>query len=222
MNEETRIITAKDQHKLECFFVASAQKAKGGIVILQEIFGVTEQLKEVARQYAQDGYDVAIPALYDRHQTGTVFAFEKGPDAMALMEVTELSSTLLDIEGAIACLKDNVQQVAVMGFCWGGGLALHTAQVLDVEAGIVFYGTRLTRYLDHPLTVPVIGHFGNDDPHVPQEDLENAKNTLPKLDAHVYDAGHAFANHARDAYRKEAANLAHQRNQTFLKSVLNN
>jgi len=73
--------------------------------------------------------------------------------------------------------------------------------------------------LDSPLNVPVIGHFGNDDPLVPEADLQQATDTLPLLEAHGYPAGHTFANHARESYRKEAAIKAHTRNQQFLQDL---
>jgi len=64
---------------------------------------------------------------------------------MELMDKTDLAKILLDIDASINALKEQVPAVAAMGFCWGGGLALRTAQKLDVSGGIVFYGTRLTR-----------------------------------------------------------------------------
>ncbi|KJE36630.1 dienelactone hydrolase [Thalassospira sp. HJ] len=211
-----QIITASDGHILDCWFEAPVGKRLGGIVILQEIFGVTDQLKDVARKYAALGYEVAIPALFDRIERGSVVAFDDFERARSLMMASDLSNNLKDIGAAIQALAANGGKVAVIGFCWGGGLALRTAQTLDVAAGVSFYGTRLDQYLDKPLSVPFLGHFGLSDDHVPVEMIEEAKAALPGMEVHMYEAGHAFANEARPSYVASAAEVAHARTVEFL------
>lgn len=215
-------LTASDGHRLDCWMQPAADEARGGLVILQEIFGVTDQLKGVARRYAALGYDVAIPALFDRPGgPGQVFPFDQGQKGREMMLATKLDETLLDIGAAVQALKAKGGKVAVMGFCWGGGLALRAAQALDIDGAVIFYGTRLTDYLDRPLKAPVQGHFGKTDGHVPPEMLEAAKAYLPEMEVHLYEAGHAFANEARaDSHVADAAALAHERAASFLKTTI--
>jgi len=220
MQTEIKILTSADGHELECFMCKPDGDVVGGIVIIQEIFGVTDQLKELASQYSSLGYQVAIPALFDRHALHTVIPFDQGPKAMSLMEAAVPEQTLIDIDAAVRVFKPDSMKVAVMGFCWGGGLALRAAQKLDINGAIVFYGTRLSSYLDAPLKVPVLGHFGLTDTHVPLADVENAQWVFPNLEIQLYEAGHAFANHQRGTYVESAANLAHSRNQEYLQRVL--
>ncbi len=209
-------LTAADGHRLQCWMVEAAGPARGGVVILQEIFGVTDQLKGVADAYAADGYDVAIPALFDRQQPGAVIPFSEGPRGRDLMLNARLDQTMLDVDAAAKALAARGQKVAVIGFCWGGGLALRAAQKLDIDAAVAFYGTRLPQYLDSPLNAPLLGHFGRSDDHIPPQMLAEAQAYLPQMQVHLYDAGHAFANDARPSYVADAAALAHRRTRDFL------
>jgi carboxymethylenebutenolidase len=210
-------LTAGDGHEFDCWMTPAEGRRRGGLVILQEIFGVTDQLKGVAGRYAREGYDVVIPALFDRQERGAVIPFDEAPRGRDLMLATDLDKVMADVDAAVGALHGKGGKVAVMGFCWGGGLALRAAQVLDIAGGIAFYGTRLKQYLDRPLKAPLLGHFGRTDDHVPPELLDEAKAYLPAMEVFLYDAGHAFANDARPAYVAEAAELAHERSLAFLR-----
>jgi carboxymethylenebutenolidase len=213
-------LSAADGHQFECWLEPAKGDRVGGLVILQEIFGVTDQLKGVARQYADLGCEVAIPALFDRKERGAVVPFDQAPRGRDMMLAADLNKTMADIAASVDYLKSKGGKVAVMGFCWGGGLAVRSAQKLDIAGAVVFYGTRLPQYLDSPLNAPVLGHFGTKDDHIPPEMLDEAKAYLPEMEVHMYEAGHAFANDARPAYAAEAADLAHERTRDFLQKVL--
>lgn len=211
-----KLLTAEDGHEFECWMQKEEGTRKGGIVILQEIFGVTDQLKGVAERYAKLGYEVAIPALFDRHEKGAVVPFNEGPKGRDMMLASDLEQTMMDTNAAVKALAVNGEKVAVIGFCWGGGLALRAAQKLEIAAGISFYGTRLPQYLDSPLKAPFLAHFGDSDDHIPAEMIEQTKAYLPEIETHMYEAGHAFANDARPSYVEAAADLGHKRNEDFL------
>ena len=213
-----RSLIASDGHHFDCWFIDAVGARKGGLVLIQEIFGVTDQMKGIGEKYAKLGYDVAIPALFDRQKKGTVVPFDQAPVGRNMMLASNLDHTMADIAAAVTALENNGSKVAVMGFCWGGGLALRAAQDLDIAGAIAFYGTRLTQYLDRPLKAPFLGHFGAQDDHVPQEMLDATKAYLPEIEIHMYDAGHAFANDARPSYVADAADTAHARSLTFLKT----
>lgn len=213
-------LTAADGHKLECWIDPARGARRGGVVILQEIFGVTAQLKGVAHRYAAQGYEVAIPALFDRSEPGAVIPFDAGPRGRDLMLAADLGQTMMDIDAAVQALQAGGGKVGVIGFCWGGGLALRAAQTLDVAGAVAFYGTRLTQYLDRPLKAPLMAHFGTLDDHVPPEMRDAAQACLPGMEVHLYEAGHAFANDARPSFVAGAAELAHERTAAFLSRVL--
>lgn len=211
-------LTASDGHTLDCWIAEAEGERRGGIVILQEIFGVTDQLKGVAAQYAALGYDVAVPALFDRQKKEAVIPFSEAPQGRDLMMKSDLDTTMRDVDAAVQALASRGGKVAVIGFCWGGGLAIRAAQVLDIACAVPFYGTRLDQYQIDPLKVPVEGHWGSEDSHFPPEMLEAAKAYFPEMTVHLYEgAGHAFANEARPAdHVEEAATLAHERTQNFI------
>jgi carboxymethylenebutenolidase len=222
MSGTTAQITAQDGHTLGCWMQPAQGGPRGGLVILQEIFGVTDQLKGLARRYSELGCQVAIPALFDRQQRDAVIPFDQGPKGRDLMLASDLTNTIADVEAAVDAISAGGGDVAVMGFCWGGGLALRAAQILDIAGAIAFYGTRLPQYLDRPLKAPLLCHFGAQDDHTPPEMIEQLRSCLPDAEIHVYETGHAFANDARSTYVAEAAELAHQRTEAFLKKHLGN
>jgi carboxymethylenebutenolidase len=214
-------LTATDGHKFDCWIEPATGKAKGGLVIIQEIFGLTEQLKGVARKYAEQGYNVAIPALFDRVEKGSVVAFDDFQRALALTGELEMGQTLADIDAAVGHFQKDGLKVGVMGFCWGGGIALRAAQKLEIGCGISFYGTRMDQYLDCPLNAPFQAHFAEHDTHAPMDVVEKVRDYYPHLKANFYDAGHAFANEERPAvYNAAAAEEAHARSAVFLAACL--
>jgi carboxymethylenebutenolidase len=213
-------LTAADGHRLDCWIEPAKGVRKGGLVILQEIFGLTDQLKGVGRHYAALGYEVAIPALFDRHEKGAVIPFDQGPRGRDMMLASDLGQTMLDVDAAVQALAAGGGKVGVIGFCWGGGLALRAAQVLDLGCAVAFYGTRLTQYLDRPLKAPLLAHFGALDDHVPPQMRDAAMAALPTMEVHLYEAGHAFANDARPSYVAAAAQLAQERTESFLAAHL--
>ncbi|NNU79879.1 dienelactone hydrolase family protein [Halovulum dunhuangense] len=210
-------VHATDGHELDCWMEAAQGQARFGLVIVQEIFGVTDQLRDVARAYAAQGCDVAIPALFDRQEPGVSIPFDQPERGRTLMQAAKLEETMRDIATAVDALKARGHKVAVLGFCWGGGLALRAAQTLDIACAVAFYGTRLAQYLDRPLRAPLLAHFGTRDDHTPPELVEQVQAYLPEMEVHFYEAGHAFANEARATYVPEAATLAHERTRAFLR-----
>ncbi|MDF0600296.1 dienelactone hydrolase family protein [Psychromarinibacter sp. C21-152] len=211
-------LTASDGHTFQCYMTPAEGKAHGGLVIIQEIFGVTEQLIGVARRYAREGYDVAIPALFDRQERGAVIPFDEASRGRDLMMATLPDEAMLDVQAAVEKLAETGQPVGVMGFCWGGGLAVRAAQKLEIAGAVSFYGTRLKEYLDLPLRAPVQCHCGTEDDHTPKALMEEVQDHLPEIEICWYEAGHAFANDARDSYVPEAAETAHSRALEFLRA----
>ncbi len=212
-----KTIRAADGHELDCWTENAAGPRRGGLVIIQEIFGVTDQLKGLAKRYAALGYDVAVPALFDRKRRGAVIAYDAPAEGRDMMLAADLSETMADVSAAVDALKAQGGKVAVMGFCWGGGLALRAAQKLDIAGAVSFYGTRLPHYLDSPLKAPLLCHFGTEDDHTPPDVIQQAQDYLPEMQVHLYEAGHAFANDARpERYDRDAAELAHRRSEAFL------
>ena len=156
--EETIKLTAADGFSLEAFRATPKSGRKGGLVVLQEIFGLTDQLKGVVRAYARDGYDTIFPCLYDRVAPGTVVPFSDPNRGRDMAYGLDLEKVMLDIAAVVERVQ-NDHGVSILGFCWGGGVIVRAAAEFDLRGAIAFYGTRLPTYLDQkpkcPLHVPL-------------------------------------------------------------------
>ena len=213
--QETIKLTASDGHTFEAFHAAPKGASKGGLVILQEIFGITDQLKSVAVGYARDGYDAIIPAVFDRVKPGTVFGFDQAEPGREMAYGLALDKVMLDCAAAIARVQSN-RGVSVLGFCWGGGVIIRAAAELDLRGAIAFYGTRLPTYLALKPKCALLFHFAKTDPNSTPEIIEQVRKAFPAAESHIYDAGHAFANDARPAYNEAATKTARARTLDFL------
>ncbi|WP_375276433.1 dienelactone hydrolase family protein [Alteromonas australica] len=208
-------ITAADGHSLDAYFVKAQGIQRGAIVLIQEIFGLTEQLQSVAQQYAIAGFDVMVPALFDRVAPATVVPFSEPKKGLALAEQCSTDGVLLDIQAAKEALA--APRVSVVGFCWGGGLALLAAGRLSLYKGVAYYGTRLSRYLNAPLNCPFQFHFAELDTHSPASLIEQIQTQLPLAECHLYaGVDHAFTNQYKPAFDEAATKLAMQRTVAFL------
>jgi carboxymethylenebutenolidase len=213
--ETTQALKAADGFALTGFRASPTQGKKGGLVILQEIFGVTDQLKGVARAYARDGYDTIVPAVYDRIAPGTVVPFSEPERGRDMAYGLPLEKVMLDVGAAAECVG-GPHGVSVLGFCWGGGVIIRAAADLKLRGAIAFYGTRLPTYLDQKPKCPLLFHFAKTDPNSTPEIIEQVRKAFPTAETNIYDAGHAFANDVRPAYVETAAKLAHSRTRDFL------
>lgn len=211
-------VSAADGFGFDAFRAGAGADRIGGLVVLQEIFGLTDQLKSVARFFAHNGFDAIVPSLIDRAAPGTVVPFNEPDRARELMLGIPWERTSLDVAAAVRAVEGR-GGVSVVGFCLGGGLALRAASELALAGAVSYYGTRLGSLLDKPPRCPMLFHFGATDTHSPPEVIEAVKKAIPSAETHVYQAGHAFANEARTTYVKDAAETAHARTLEFLRKV---
>ncbi len=215
MTETTLKLKAADGFTFEAFRARPVGAPKGGLIVLQEIFGLTDQLKNVVRSYARDGYDTIFPCLYDRVAPGTVVPFGEPDRGRDLAYNLPLDKVMLDIAAA-ADWVNNPHGVSILGFCWGGGVIVRAAAELNLRGAIAFYGTRLPTYLDQKPKCPMLFHFARTDPNSTPEIIAQVLKAFPTAESHIYEAGHAFANDVRPAYVEAAAKLARERTIEFL------
>ena len=218
VTEEVVVLKAADGHAFDGFIVRAKGSAKGGLVILQEIFGVTNQLKSVARSYAESGFNVVVPALFDRLSPKTVVPFDEAERGRGLAFGLDPEHIKLDVSAAMSAVSTEAG-ASLMGFCWGGGQAYALACSLDCVSAVAFYGTALKKHIaacENKPSCPMLFHFGTQDDHTPQDVVDDVRAILPLAEIHLYEAGHAFANDVRPAYVADAATSAHARSLEFL------
>ncbi len=211
-------LTASDGFVLGAYKADPQGKPRGGLVVLQEIFGVNAHIRSVADRYAALGYACIAPALFDRVKPGVELGYE-GPDmqeGVALNKQTRREDTLKDVAAAIAALAP-AGRVGVIGYCWGGTLAYAAAcELTGLSAAVGYYGGGIVAMLDSKPTVPVMLHFGEKDTHIPLSDVDRIRTSMPSMPVFVYSAGHGFNCDMRGSYDKPSADLALSRTLPFL------
>ena len=210
MGETIRLTSALDGFTFEAWREPARDARRGGLVTIQEIFGVTDHIRDLAAGYAEDGYEVIAPSLFDRRAPG----FQGGYDADGVAKGVELSSATPWDEVAAdlqACVDALTPPVFVVGWCWGGTAAwLAACRVDGVAAASCFYGRRIPELVGEAPRCPTILHFGARDHTIPTETVELVRERHPDLPVHVYDAGHGFVSDRGD-HDPGAARLARLR-----------
>ncbi len=214
---ETIHLTAEDGVKISAYVAKPAGAPRGGIVVLQEIFGVNHHIRAVADRYAAEGYLAVAPALYDRVQPGYESGYEQ-PDmqaGVATRAKTDPAKVLLDVKAAVV-EASKAGKVGVVGYCWGGTLAFSAAvNIPGVAAASGYYGAGIAAMCDHAPKAPTILHFGETDHSIPLADVEKIKAARSDVQVFVYGAGHGFNCDERGAYHKDSADLARERTYEF-------
>jgi carboxymethylenebutenolidase len=195
-------LVSSDSFKLGAYRADPTGPAKGGIVLIQEIFGVNHHIRAVCDRLAGEGYAALAPAVFDRQQPD----FECGytPDEIAnarkFVANPDWGAMLRDVQAAIDELKKG-GPVAIMGFCMGGTISGQIAKNADEKPKI-----------------PVQMHFGEKDASIPMTDVELIKSKRGgDCEIYVYpDAQHGFHCDERGSYQKAAADVAWQRSMAFL------
>jgi carboxymethylenebutenolidase len=216
---------AKDGHVLDAYVVQPGVPAKGGVVILQEIFGVSAHIRAVADRFADDdGFVVVAPSLFDRIERGVELT-DDGEDrqrAMALLAKFDIAKAMDDVAAAVQCDRcfRNVKKVGVVGYCLGGTLAWLSAARLPIHAAVGYYGGRISQYLGEQPKVPVMLHFGELDTHIPQSEVDAIAKAHREVQIYRYPSGHAFNREGSAAYSAACARRARERTLAFLNQHL--
>ncbi len=216
---QTVNLTATDGFETSAYIAEPDGAPKGGVVILQEIFGLTPHILRVVDQYASQGYRAVAPALFDRAQKDCVLSYDDVDQARSVMASLKPAEAMTDVSAAIDAARCE-GGVAVIGFCWGGTLSYLAACDLRVDAGVAYYGTRIAEKLDKVPECPFLFHFGEDDHLVPPEDVKRIREANPGGIVHVYDAGHGFNCDARASFHAPSAEAALARTLAFLETIL--
>jgi carboxymethylenebutenolidase len=217
-------LRAKDGHELDAYVVQPGVPAKGGLVIVQEIHGVNAHIRAVADRYADDGFVVVAPALFDRIERGVELrgSGEDMERAMDLLKSFDIEKGVDDVAAAVQCERcfGNVKKIGVVGYCLGGTLAWLSAARLPIHAAVGYYGGKITQYLGERPKVPVMLHFGEQDQHIPQSEIDAIAKAYPEVAIYTYPAGHGFNRDGSAGYSASCATRARTRTLEFLREHL--
>jgi carboxymethylenebutenolidase len=203
-------ITAADGHVFSAYRVDPAGSAKGVVVVMQEIFGVTAQIRKVADAFAKEGFIAVAPCLFDRVQKGIELGYDEASIAQGLDLVKQVgfAHAMAEIEATVGSLSGE-GRVAVVGYDWGGYLAYNAAnQVQGLSTVVAYYGCGIVNDLSQRRKVPILLHFGAMDPYITRNQLVIFRASRPDLRIYEYPAGHHFACDDRDTYDAASADKA--------------
>ncbi|NNU45053.1 dienelactone hydrolase family protein [Ramlibacter montanisoli] len=215
-------LKAADGQAIPAYVAQPKGQAKGGIVVIQEIFGVNSHIRSVADGYAAEGYLAVAPAIFHRVKPDVELGYEQDDmtAGMALKTATEALSSpgvMQDIQAAIQHASQ-AGKVGIVGFCYGGLLTWRSACKLDgLSAAVPYYGGGVTTpdEVARKPKCPVLAHFGDQDHWIPLESVEAFRKAHPEVEVHVYHANHGFNCDQRGSWNADAAKLARERTLAF-------
>ena len=214
MKSEWIQLTAKDGHELDAFSV-KADDPVGNIVVIQEIFGITDHIQAVCHKFASNGYDVIAPAIYDRFERNITLDYTQIEEGVGYKMKLSDDHAMSDIQAAQSYLGT---KTAVVGYCYGGMLTHIAASKLNFDCAVSYYGGMIAdNYIDLKIDIPIMYHFGENDHAIPIDAVNLIRNTYQDATVHVYsNAGHGFNCDMRADYHESSANLALERTLQFI------
>jgi carboxymethylenebutenolidase len=197
---------------------------KGGVVVVQEIFGVNHHIKAVTDKFAADGYIALAPRFFDHIKKNIELGYT--PDTIAegrtyVMTPGFTDKAVQDVEAAMAELKKRgAGKVAVTGYCWGGTIAWLAATRLKPDAVSGYYGGGIHGTKSEKPTVPTQLHFGDKDMHIPMAHVNEIRKLHPEIEVFDYPADHGFHCDERGSYDAAASKKAMERTLAHFKKYV--
>jgi carboxymethylenebutenolidase len=210
---------AADGHTFGIYRADPASGPRGGLVVMQEIFGVNRHIRAVCDDYAGQGYVAVAPALFDRVERDVELGYQADDVSRgrAIREQVSLEQALADVEAAAKEVA-GAGRIGVIGYCWGGTVAWVAAtRSRSFAAAVSYYGGGVPDLAKEQPNCPVQLHFGEQDQAIPLAGVERLKATHPELPVYLYPAGHGFNCDQRAAYDAKSARLARERALAFLR-----
>ena len=206
-------LIASDGHSLSAYDAEPKDSPRGGVVVVQEVFGVNRHIRKVADDFAAAGYRALAPALFDRVERGAELGYgeQELSRALTLRKGVTFEQALLDIAAAVEALRP-AGRINVVGYCWGGTLAwLAATRIGKLAAVSSYYGGGIGQFINERPQCPVQLHFGERDQHIPLTEVDALRKAQPTAAVYTYAAEHGFNCDERPSYQAESAQLARER-----------
>ena len=217
----TRIpLAAADGHRFSIWQELPTEPALGSVIVLQEIFGVNNHIRDVCAQFAANGFAAFAPQLFERVGAASELGYDDAGIAQgrSLMAQLRWEDALLDV-AATAVHARQWGSVGVVGYCWGGSLAWLCATRLALPS-VSYYGARSQAFIEEQPGAAVILHFGAQDPLISAEYRAAFAARHPLVPQFLYAAGHGFNCNERADFHPESAAMAWRRSLGFFREHL--
>src|SRR5262245_18755371 len=163
-------LKTKDGQTISAYRAEPSGKPRGGLVVIQEIWGVNSHVRSVADGYAAEGYLAIAPAIFDRLERGVMmdqYNSETMQEGFGLMQKVNIDQALLDVQAAVQAASA-AGKVGVVGYCFGGRMAwLAASRIAGISASVPYYGGGIPGLASEEPKCSVLLHFGEHDPHIP-------------------------------------------------------
>ena len=211
-----RMIELPSATPIGAYLAEPASTPRGGVVVIQEIFGVNAHIREVTDRIAAAGYLAIAPALFDSAKPGVELGYDADGmrEGVALKARVSLERAVQDVAAAARRVA-GAGKVGTVGFCWGGSVAYAAAIELGLP-GASYYGGSNAQLVDRPARAPLIFHYGLKDTHITAADRAAVAAANPDAEVYEYEADHGFNCDQRGAYDAASAAMAWQRTLAFL------
>lgn len=220
-------LNAADGTEISAYLSEPETAAKGVVIVIQEIFGVNEHIRDVADGFAAEGFAAIAPRFFNRLGRDDTLGYAGDDIALGkeLAYSIDWQDAVKDVAAAIGEARRRGLKAGVVGYCWGGSLAWLAATRLEgvdaPDAVASYYGSKVPDFVHEKPHAPVIMHLGAEDPTIPPEAIKKIQDAQPDMSVFVYDgADHGFNCDRRGSYHAEAARLARQRTLLFFEQQL--
>jgi carboxymethylenebutenolidase len=220
MGQQIQLNTSR-MHCIGAYLARAAGPPKGGIVVVQEIFGVNAHIRAVTDRFAEHGFTTIAPAFFDHVESGVELGYDEAGYRRGQELVREIpfDLALADVASAAESIA-SAGRIGCVGYCWGGTVAFLAATRLGLPA-VSYYGARNVQFLDEQPQAPLLFHFGENDRSIPPEAVARHRAALPDAQVYTYPAGHAFNRDVDPkAWDQASAQLALDRTLAFFERHL--
>ena len=217
-------LTSSDGFELSAYRAQPEGRVRGGVVVVQEIFGVNSHIRSVADRYAAAGYLAIAPAIFDRERPGIELGYTDDDIAVG----RDIARGKLDFQNVLADVASAGQaareagKVGIVGYCYGGLVTAAAAINLadDFDAAVSYYGGGTVGLINQIPVAPMMMHFGERDHAIPLDDVHQITAAWPEVTVYLYDAEHGFNCDQRATFSAVPAAIAQARTFRFLDDQL--
>jgi carboxymethylenebutenolidase len=222
------VMHGKESVTVDVYEARPPVSPRGGLLIVQEIFGVTEHIRSVADRYAALGFVAWAPAFFDPVEKGTILPLNADGMKKGIELATQLGWEwpLETVRAAAAHWSKTApgSPLGLIGYCWGGSLAWLTATRIGagtsastiMKATVGYYGSKSPEFKNEKPQIPVMLHFGEKDAHITMDKVRALMDAQPQVPIELYNADHGFNRDGSPSYDADSAKLAIDKTLAFL------